>query len=453
MHYDICTCQVSLSDPEVLDAWNQMILGFLSHGQTAPVHLGTVLERAPDFAMAHAAKGIFSLLMGRRELVAVAEAANRSAQTALRAGGATRREQIWCAALNDWVRGYPRVAILRMEDALRQNRADTLSMKVSHALRFVLGDNFGMRRSVEAVIGAQGKDHPLHGYALGCLAFALEETGSYREAERTGHMALEFAHDDAWGLHAVAHVYDMTHRPDAGISLIETNGAAWSHCNNFRFHVWWHKALLHLDLGDFAEVLVLYDNRIRDEKTDDYRDFSNASSLLMRLELEGVDVGDRWSELANLAETRADDGCLVFADLHYMLALAGDSRTDAVAQMTARVTRDALGRGDIAEVMKDPGVAAAQGLAAFGEADFDSAFAKLRVAQPHFQRMGGSHAQRDVFERLTIEAGIRAGRLDETDALIAGRTRLRGGLPDSFAEGRMEMIAAARAQQAIVAAE
>jgi len=340
-----------------------------------------------------------------------------------------------------------------MEAALRLNPADTLSMKVSHAIRFIQGDNTGMRRSVEAVMAAHGPDHPLRGYALGCKAFALEETGSYREAERTGLMALKHAEDDAWGLHAVAHVYDMTHRPERGIALIDQNNPAWSHCNNFRFHVWWHKALLHLDQGDHAHVLALYDDKIRHEKTDDYRDFSNASSLLLRLELEGVDVGHRWAELAALAESRSEDGCLVFADLHYLLALTGDKRPDAAARLTARVAQSAQAQGETAPIMQDPGLAAAEGLSAFGEARYDVAFAKLRAAQPRFQSMGGSHAQRDVFERVTIEAGLRAGALDATETLLAERTQLRNNTPDAFADSRMQRIAKARAVQASVAAE
>ena len=67
---------------------------------------------------------------------------------------------------------------------------------------------------------------------------------------------------------------------------------------------------------------------IRRHRTDDYRDISNATSLLMRLELEGMNVGRRWDELASLSEARVDDGCLVFADLHYMLALAAAGRVD-----------------------------------------------------------------------------------------------------------------------------
>ncbi|MBL4928920.1 hypothetical protein [Fuscibacter oryzae] len=93
---------------------------------------------------------------------------------------------------------------------------------------------------------------------------------------------------------------------------------------------------MHLDLGNAKAALALYDRDIRTEKTDDYRDIANAASLLSRLELEGAPVGNRWDELAHLAETRATDGCLAFADLHYMLALCGGGCEQASAGLIAR---------------------------------------------------------------------------------------------------------------------
>ncbi|MEM9395570.1 MAG: tetratricopeptide repeat protein [Pseudomonadota bacterium] len=440
---DICSCEVSLTDQAALKSWNGVVLGVLTHGQTTAEHIGNLLDQAPDFAIGHAMNGLACLMLGRRELVTVAEAASREATRALALGGATRRERLWCMSLEDWLRGKPRKSIQRMEDALRLNPADTISMKLSHGIRFMLGDIKGMLRSVERVLPAHGPSHPLFGYLLGCHAFALEENGLYGQAERVGLRGLDYTTDDAWGLHAVAHVYDMTRNTDRGIALIDNNLGAWSHCNNFRFHVWWHKALLHLDKGDFDTVLRLYDTKVRDEKTDDYRDFSNASSLLMRLEIEGVSVGDRWVELADLAEKRAEDGCLTFADLHYMLALIGETRPDGVARLNATVATHAQNHDDMAEVMTSPGIATAQGLAAFGEADYGTAFAYLKAAQPDFQSMGGSHAQRDIFERLTIEAGLRAGRFAETEALLRSRTILRNGREDSFTERRMAQIASA----------
>ncbi|SHH97645.1 tetratricopeptide repeat protein [Marivita hallyeonensis] len=453
MLHDICSCEVSLTDERALSDWNAVVLGILSHGQNAATHLGRLLDRAPDFAIAHALKGLASLMLGRRELVAVAADANRTARAKLQLGGATERERLWCAALDAWLGGHPSKAIAHMEASLRLNPADTISMKLSHGIRFMLGDNHGMRASVEAVMPAHGADHPLRGYALGCLAFGLEETGEYAEAERLGLLGLELAGDDAWGLHAVTHVYDMTHQVGRGITLIDENTSAWDHCNNFRYHVWWHKALLHLEKGDVETVLTLYDTQVRSEKTDDYRDISNATSLLMRLELDGVDVGDRWEELATLSEMRSKDGLLVFADLHYMLALAGDHRADALTRMTARIARDAQRSDEGAKVMDRPGVSAAKGLSAFGAGQYDLAFKHLQNAQPHFQSMGGSHAQRDVFERLTIEAGLRAGQLDQTDALLIARTSIRDGNEDSFAQSRRTLIADTRALLTSLAAE
>jgi hypothetical protein len=441
MFTDVCSCEVSLTDREALGEWNGVIRGVLSHGQAAGEHLTRLITRAPDFAMGHAMKGLACLMLGRSEMMAPARAASQQAQRALAFGGATKRERLWCAALENWLDGKPSAAIIRMEEALVLNRADTISMKLSHGIRFMLGDNYGMRRSIERSLDAHNTDHPLYGYALGCHAFALEETGSYSEAERAGLRGLQYATDDAWGLHAVTHVYDMTHKTARGLDLIDQNANAWGHCNNFRFHVWWHKALLHLDQGEIDAVLDLYDTKVRDEKTDDFRDFSNASSLLMRLELEGIDIGDRWIELANLAETRTDDGSLTFADMHYMLALIGDDRPDAVCRMTVAVAQNARRGGDMAAVMDTPGIATAKGLSAFGQAQYDKAFSYLKTAQTDFQAMGGSHAQRDVFERLTIEAGLRAGRLTETKALISARSALRDGATDTFAANRLAQIA------------
>ena len=227
--------------------------------------------------------------------------------------------------------------------------------------------------------------------------------------------------------------------------VLEANTAAWSHCNNFRYHVWWHKALLHLDQGETDTVLALYDQKIRADRTDDYRDISNATSLLMRLELEGHDVGPRWEELAELSEARAGDGCLVFADLHYMLALIGGDRAAATAKLIGRLQGEADRRAsDHDSVAAHPGVAAAEGLAAFGEGRYDAAFGYLSGARAAMPRMGGSHAQRDVFERITIDAGLRAGRLDAAQAILADRTARRNGAEDQFAATRFDLISRTR---------
>ena len=88
--------------------------------------------------------------------------------------------------------------------------------------------------------------------------------------------------------------------------------------------------------------------------------------MLMRLEAEGLDVGTRWEELADLAANRVEPGCVVFADLHYLLALGGAGRTAEADRLIERLARDAQSREhDMHEVAAVAGHPAALGLAAF----------------------------------------------------------------------------------------
>ncbi len=441
---DICDAPISLQRAEALESWNAMIRAFLAHGTATPTHLGAVLDAEPGFAMGYAVRGLFSLMMGRAEMWQVAEDARSDAHEVARQTHLSGREQGWLNALDAWLADSPTGAVAALERVLDVHPQDTLTAKVSHAIRFILGDAKGMRASVERVLPAHGPDHPLRGYLMGCYAFTLEETGDYAMAELAGRAGLTLVRDDAWGLHAVAHVHDMRAEPAAGITLIEDHKCAWDGSNNFRYHVWWHKALLHLDLGEMDVALALYDSQIRADKTDDYRDIANATSLLMRLELEDVNVGDRWDELGALAANRIDDGCVVFADLHYQLALAGAAKGDSAKDMTARFAHDARQSGDMAERVADPGVAALAGLNAFAEGRYSEAFTNLLAARPKMQTIGGSHAQRDVFERMTIDAGLRAGHFEAAEQVLQDRLTLRAGMEDRFAATRFDQLSRAQ---------
>jgi len=431
-------CAVTLSSRAALSDWQALQLAFLAHGGSTADHLAATLRAEPDFALGHAAKGLFLLMLGRRELVPTA----REALAAARAGGAeTARELAYVAALADWLDGHPERAARRIETALDDAPRDALAMKISHGIRFILGHRRDMLAVLDRLVPAYDTSHPAYGYFLGCRAFALEENGAYDRARAAGLRALEHAADDAWGLHAVAHVHDMRGDSAGGIAWLTGREAAWEHCNNFRYHVWWHKALMHLDRGETDIVLALYDEKVRADHTDDYRDIANATSLLMRLELEGVAVGDRWEELADLSERRTDDGCLIFADLHYLLALIGGGREAAAHRLVQRIARDgARARTDFDRRFDMPGTAAAEGLEAFGEGSYARAAERLAAARRDMYLAGGSHAQRDVFERLTIDAALRAGRFTAASAMLDDRASLRDGAEDGFCASRRALI-------------
>jgi hypothetical protein len=316
-----------------------MVRAFLAHGAATPVHLGRVLDAEPDAVLPLAAKGLFCLMLARRETVAAARASAEAARRALDPGRTPARAAAWLSALDSWLDGSPEGAVLHLEGVLARNPADTLTMKTVHADPLHAG-----RRDRPAALGRAGARGPRGRSSAAGLRARLPRlrargNGRLRRGRGRGSRGARARArrrlGPARGRPCLRH--DAPARE--GIALLDRNEAAWSHCNNFRFHVWWHKALMHLDRGEHDRVLALYDTKIREERTDDFRDISNATSLLVRLELEGIDIGHRWGELADLAEARADDGCLVFADLHYMLALTGDTRPAAARRLVAQVAR------------------------------------------------------------------------------------------------------------------
>ncbi|MEM9736054.1 MAG: tetratricopeptide repeat protein [Pseudomonadota bacterium] len=450
MHFvDAVGQEITIGNPRATEAWDRTVKAFLAHSAETPTHLGEVLEKAPNFALAWACKGLFYLLLGRSELVPTAREALKEARRAAELTNPSMRERAFIEALQAYLLGQPSLAAEMLGELVKIYPRDMLAVKLDQAIRFVLGDRKGMEQSMMAAMKGIDTGHPHWGYAQGCLAFAFEENGDYASAERCGRAGLEVCPDDAWGLHAVAHVYDMTARNDLGVAWLETRQEAWAHCNNFGFHVWWHLALFHLDRGDYDRVLELYDTRVRAEHTDDYRDISNGASMLVRLEIEGIDVGERWEELAALSAGRVEDGAVVFADLHYLMALNGGERSAAADALVARIAADAQRRDhDMHEVADLAGLPCAQGLAAFRAGDYHLAFDQLRKSRPLLQRVGGSHAQRDVFSRLLIEAGIRAGRLEEAEAETHARAARRGA-EDNFTERRLAAIARQRAAPAV----
>jgi tetratricopeptide (TPR) repeat protein len=442
MRYDAAGLTITAANDAVAP-WNDTVENVLAHAAEAPVSLGRALSADPDFAMASAAKGLMLLTMARAELVGPAHDALATAKRAAAQRPITPREQGYLDALSHWLEGAPRRAAATLEAVVAAAPHDALALKLSHAIRFMLGDRDAMLAALDAAAPAFTPDVAHAGFIHGCHAFALEEAGHFAAAERSGRLAVELAPRDAWGRHAVAHVMEMTGRVQEGAAWLAA-ARTWSHTNNFRYHMFWHLALFRLELGDVEEVLRLYDEEIRAEATDDFRDVANAASLLARLEFEGVDVGQRWHEIADISERRVLDRRLAFADLHYLIALlgAGDLTTaDALAR--GLTTDAALGEGSERRQSARTGAAAAKGLIAFATGEYADAARLLGDARPGLVGIGGSNAQRDVFEQAYIESLIRSGDFERASTILAERLTARGG-SNGFAARRLARLTGRR---------
>jgi hypothetical protein len=178
-------------------------------------------------------------------------------------------------------------------------------------------------------------------------------------------------------------------------------------------------------------VLALYDTHIWGRaRKESSKDQIGAISLLLRLELRGVDVGDRWEQLGTYLTPRLHEHALPFQDLHYVYALARSGTLERVTEML-------LSMQEYAETINpylqgrwtDVALPAARGMVAYAQGDWEKAIAQLKPTLPRLYEIGGSHAQRDLFEQVYLDAWLRAEQNREALHLLAHRFAARRYIP------------------------
>ena len=391
----------------------------LAHRPEAASHLDAALTASPDMIAAHALRGFCGVSLARRETILAARACAARARALFNQQDGSASERALVEALELAVSGRLLDAATRLDAHIDEAPRDLLAFKLSHGLRFMSGDARGMLAGAERVAGRWSASSEGYGFFLGCRAFALEENGFYSEAEAAGREAVACEPFDAWGAHAVGHVYEMQALAIAGARWLGETRGMWSGCNNFSFHMAWHLALCHLEQGDSGAALDLYDRHVRPVHTDDFRDFSNASSILLRLRQNGVAVGRRWDELADIARRRVDDTSLIFASAHYLLALLAVDDVGAARTLLSALAARMHEADDQAYVARSVGVDLGQALA---KPWATAPGARAQIAR-RLAPLGGSKAQRDVFARMLAEAASLAGDVAETRAILASREK------------------------------
>jgi hypothetical protein len=447
MQQDIRGLALSTDNPEAARAFDHAIEGYLKYRFDASLRLKAVLQADTEFGMGHVLKGAFMLLGYKRDFLPPArEAIAAAARCTARA---TPREQAHVAALGHWADGEMERALAAWEAIFTAHPHDILAFRLHHFCAFWLGRAEGMLAAVEAVAPRWEAGMPGLGSVLACRSFANEECGHYTVAEAAGRAAIALDPGDLWAAHAVAHVLEMQGRRAEGIAWIAALEPHWAGGNNLMHHLWWHRAMYHLERREHDQVLALYDTRFRDldspvtqAQPDLYIDVQNAASMLFRLSLHGVDGGARWVELADKAEARIGDCLSAFTLPHWMMALAATGRWDAAERMLAAM-RDFAGSnaGTTAPLVRDYALPVCEAVAKHAQGDFAGAVAVMRPALGGMYRLGGSHAQQDVLEQLFLHSAMKAG-LREDARMVLERVAGRHAVPP---ERRVGYAEAARA--------
>ena len=419
---DVQGHDLSGATAEAVTTYDQAVRAFnLVHGDAVGL-FDKACQNAPDFAMAY---------LGKAWVFALANDPGLMTQTAALVETArpltvNEREQAHLAALTHLVQGARASAVAALDRHLMRYPFDLVAHQGAAVTDGFLGRFPWVRDRSARALPFWSKDQPGYGTLLAMHGFGLEEAGDYTRAEDESRAAAELEPLSFWPHHTVAHVMEMTGRPEDGLGWMTAREALWSTSSHMnQVHIWWHKALFHLELGQYDAALALYDGPMRATQRPVALSLTNATALLWRLDTLGCDTGDRWSEKADLWGDHADGKCLVFTDIHAAMAELRSGREALVERRLETMRETAASAVEAAGLYRTVGIPVVEGLAAFHRGAYAEAVELLLPVRFDLWQIGGSHAQRDVVDWTLTEAAVRTGQRDVALSLAHERLGTR----------------------------
>uniref|UniRef100_A0A8C4N7D4 Tetratricopeptide repeat domain 38 n=1 Tax=Eptatretus burgeri TaxID=7764 RepID=A0A8C4N7D4_EPTBU len=275
------------------------------------------------------------------------------------------------------------------EDILNFYPRDPVALRFAHDAHFYLGQSQKMCDSIAGVLPEWPAEDPLSGYLKGIYAFGLVETNHFDEAEKQAKKT----------------------------------------CDMLAAHNYWHWSLYFMDEGDYDKVLNIYDKEIEPRFTHSgaMLDIVDACSLLYRLEISGVDVSNRWLQLAKVCSSHYGDRLLVFNDLHLLMAALG-AHDKGAQELISGMEEAGRSSADQAPFYSSPGVPLAHAMVAQACGRHEEVAATLSKLHAGFGVVGGSGPQRDVFNLIFIKSLLKSQKPKDSSLarrLINARLALR----------------------------
>ena len=387
----------------------------LSYGFGADQAFASAVAADEEFALAHAGAALFSLFQGD------GASAKTSIERARRlAASATRREQQHVGALSAIAGGEAARGLGLIEEHVKEFPRDALLVNQAGSTIGLGGraDREALRVAfVERLAGAYGDDWWYHS----ALGFTYHEVGRYDESRRLSERSLAQYPGNANASHNIAHVCYDTVDNDGGVALLTDWLGGYDRRAPFHCHLAWHLALFELQRGRPERSLAIYEQDIAPSSNPRLA-MIDGSALLWRFGLYDYEKGPLpWRPLAELA-TRVTRPGFIFGDVHAALAYASAGDGAALSALTAGLEALHAKGHPIAGTVALPLV---RGVAAYVDGDFAGALALMESVDSEIHRVGGSHAQWELFEETMVVCLLRLGRLAEAQRLIRRRLGFR----------------------------
>ena len=398
----------------------------MSFYDTPLADLDAAIAADPGWALPHTMKAGFLASLTEASLLAEAQT-HLEAARALTSAHTPARERAHLEAVQLVLEGRWASACRTWDALLIEHPRDALALQWAQAWDFYRGDAAALRARPARALPEWDEHDPLYPHVLALWAFGLEENHCHAQAEEAGRRALALDARAPWAVHSVAHVMDAQGRFDDGAAWLRQHQAAWAEGNGFATHLWWHTALFRLEGLDIAGTLRVVDGHLAAEHLQIGLQRVDAASALWRLHLLGADVAKRGAALQAgwPLHGNGEAGHYTFNDVHALLPMLLADDLASAERWVARCAERAMAADDARRdnhlVAREVGQPLARGLVAFAHGQADDSADLLYAARAQAQRLGGSHAQRDLIDQTLIAACARGSRQALGRALLNER--------------------------------
>ena len=422
---------LSTDSAEAASLFDRAVEHYLKFHADTPALIGRMLTADPHLVMGHCFKGY--LLLSASNPVFSAEIAAALAAAEAGSAAATERERQHVAAFAAWAGGALDRSFGIWRQILDAHPTDLLAARICDTSWFRHGQTIKILGQADRLAPRWSAELPGYDLFRTIWAFAHEEAGDTAGAERAVDDAIARDPTNYFAQHVKAHVMEMECRPREGRDWLASQVEHWSLGNQLIHHLWWHRALMELELGELDAVLESYDRNIRNLEApmvkatpDHFIDLQNAPAILWRLEQMGIDVGNRWRELADKAEARIGHVGHPLLVPHLMMALAATGREEAADRFLAALREVAADMALwTAPAIADVILPVCEAALAHRQGDYARVVELLAPRREQIRLLGGSNAQRDLFIQMLIDSAMKTRRRDVVAEVIAHETATR----------------------------
>ena len=380
----------------------------------------------PDFALPYIARARIHQM--NMEITEARAGAARARQLAAAASPRERRHVDILAAA---IEGQPRAAISGAEQHLEEYPRDALvlSLLLGAFGLYAFSGRADHDAAKLAICQRHASRYGEDWWFLTYLGWSHTEAGDAGIGRTLTERAFPLRPANANAAHGLSHALFEQGEPETGRAFLSSWLKTHEQASFLHGHLCWHVALTAIEAGDTDGALQIYQQQIRpqDSRYPPLNVLTDRASLLWRLALAGqTGLEPHWREVAVYGEKFFPQAGAHFADVHYAL-LASATKQEGfqarLAQMEARAADGKLAPGPAA-------IGLCRGVQAFADGDHDSAVRILEPLMPELVRIGGSHAQRELWEDTYIVACLRAGHGDKAARIISGRLQRRPSARD-----------------------